>query len=123
MDTAVYRLFDENGALLYVGMSSDAEARIRAHRSTSVFGWRIRSTTVSDFPTRAAAAAAEREAIRDEAPLFNVVGRFGDRSAWTLEHYRAFLQVASPRRSSNVVRRRIELIEAEARTRFGAEVA
>lgn len=118
----VYRCFDAEDQLLYVGCTHDVEQRIRAHRASSAFGWRIARITTDTYPTKDDALAVERLAIRDEAPLFNVMGRFGDRSDWTLEHYRSFIAACEPRATSDIVRRRIERLRAESAARFG-EVA
>jgi predicted GIY-YIG superfamily endonuclease len=73
----VYRIFDEAGALLYIGCARDVDSRVEMHRSTTqTYGWtRLRfhygHHTSEPYPTKAAARVAERAAIAAEAPLLN----------------------------------------------------
>jgi predicted GIY-YIG superfamily endonuclease len=69
-DCALYRHFDVNGTLLYIGISDNPFRRAEQHRATD---W---SDNIADFriewyPTREAAIEAEREAIRKENPIHN----------------------------------------------------
>ena len=66
----VYRYFDRTGRLLYVGVTNEPENRHRGHRRKSWFS-AIARKTVDAYPTRSAALAAEREALRTESPLHN----------------------------------------------------
>jgi predicted DNA-binding transcriptional regulator AlpA len=74
----LYRHFDEAGALLYVGISLSALNRLMAHMDDSAWYWSIAKVTIEVHPTREAAEAAERQAIRNERPLFNHM--HGDRA-------------------------------------------
>lgn len=70
--TFLYRFFDAEDKLLYIGMSYHLENRLDSHR----FGkpWdRISRIQIEHFPTREKAAAAEREAILSEGPEWNVI--------------------------------------------------
>lgn len=69
--TAVYRYYDADGVLLYVGITKNADLRDDQHRQAS--GWHPLTVRreLDWFDTRVDAAAAEREAIRGEEPLFN----------------------------------------------------
>jgi predicted GIY-YIG superfamily endonuclease len=73
--TTLYRLYDANDVLLYVGISGKWLARMAQHAAGK--GWWDDVATVrrEAFPTRAEALAAEVQAIRDEGPLHNVRGR------------------------------------------------
>lgn len=70
--TAVYRMYDKAGALLYVGIAFDPLSRWRQHQLAPWFG-SVVERWVEWYPTRDEAAAAEKEAIRMESPLHNVV--------------------------------------------------
>lgn len=74
----LYRHFDEEGALLYVGISLSALNRLVAHIDDSAWYWSIAKVTIEVLPTREAAEEAERQAIRTERPLFNHM--HGDRA-------------------------------------------
>jgi hypothetical protein len=70
----LYRHFDGDGRLLYVGISMSACPRSAGSRLTRfTAGWfpRIRTITITPYPNWAGPAAAEIAAVRDEHPLFN----------------------------------------------------
>lgn len=70
--TALYRHFDKDGALLYVGISLNHMARLAQHRDASHWFPHIARMTVEWLPDRAAAMEAERLAILNENPAHNV---------------------------------------------------
>ncbi|MEU5976352.1 winged helix-turn-helix domain-containing protein [Streptomyces sp. NPDC047315] len=79
--TALYRYFDAEGVLLYIGISNDPDNRARAHRyEPRPDGWPERAVRREDewHRTRAAALAAEAEAIRAERPLYNGTHNYAD---------------------------------------------
>jgi len=68
--TDLYKHFDSDHRLLYVGVSLSSIARLRQHRQSDWYNdiaWVARKV----YPTRAAALEAEREAIQQERPLHN----------------------------------------------------
>jgi len=71
---AVYRFFDADDRLLYVGCSDGLFRRFLEHsspRSKSQKWWSLqRRFTVEEFPSKAAAFRAETAAIDTEKPLF-----------------------------------------------------
>lgn len=71
--TALYRHFDADGRLLYVGISLSAIHRLSQHMAASSWADEIVSVTIVRFETREEAHAAEREAIRAEAPVHNLL--------------------------------------------------
>lgn len=85
---ALYRHFDRNGELLYIGITNDLQLRWLQHAETSPWAWLVADTTVVWFPDRARAAAAERQAIRRDRPLFNTARPAGCSSeSWPRECY------------------------------------
>lgn len=66
--TWLYRLY-AGAQLLYVGVSSDPRSRFVTHRRKKSW-WRL--VELRWFPTRAAAFAAERQAIAEHNPAGNV---------------------------------------------------
>ena len=69
--TALYRHYDEAGVLLYVGIADKPAMRAEQHKGRSKW-WRfVAATTTEWLQSRAAAEAAERDAIAAEAPVFN----------------------------------------------------
>lgn len=71
--TALYRFFDEAGALLYVGITNDTETRWAVHAREKAWWADVHRTAVEWKTTRAEAETAEAEAIGREAPRWNVI--------------------------------------------------
>lgn len=69
----LYRHWSHDGQLLYVGVSLSAAARLSQHRDKPWFD-QIAEVTVQTHPSREEAVRAEAEAIRDERPVYNIVG-------------------------------------------------
>ena len=74
----VYRIFDATDRLLYVGCTEDVQTRLFFHTSISTpseASWEIARSmarhTSEQFPSKAAAHAAEIHAIKTEMPLLN----------------------------------------------------
>lgn len=72
-DTALYRHFAADGALLYVGISLSAVARLSAHEATAPWFRDIARVEVAWYPSRDLALAAEKAAIKRECPRHNIV--------------------------------------------------
>ena len=70
--TALYRHFDANGVLLYVGVSLSAVTRLSRHAASSQWAESISRVSIEWFPTRHTALMAEWVAIHDEKPMYNL---------------------------------------------------
>lgn len=70
--TALYRLFDARGDLLYVGIAADPEGRWKQHKRTKPWASMVAKRDDMWFKTRSAAEAAEILAIRAERPRYNI---------------------------------------------------
>ncbi len=77
----LYRFFDESGVLLYVGITFDPPNRFRSHEAGKEWWGQVRSIELEQFISRKAVLHAEREAIRTERPLFNVMHSMREVSA------------------------------------------
>lgn len=72
--TALYRYFDDQDRLLYVGITSDLTIRTRNHMKASDWmDFAVRST-IERYASRPEAEAAEHKAIAEETPIFNARG-------------------------------------------------
>ena len=69
----LYRHFDKDGALLYVGISCNAITRLKQHEHDSGWAAEIARVDIEHFASREEALAAERAAIKNERPKHNVV--------------------------------------------------
>lgn len=71
MNTSLYRHYDAEGQLLYVGISLSAAARLAQHARQAQWSKDIFRVDITAFPTRLHALEAERLAIQAERPLWN----------------------------------------------------
>lgn len=71
--TALYRLFDAEGRLLYVGIAFNPEARWRDHATEKPWWGNVIERRVEWHETRTGALKAEVAAIKAEAPAYNVI--------------------------------------------------
>lgn len=72
VETALYRHYDAEGVLLYVGISLTPMKRLSGHRRKSHWSGKIARVEMEWHPSRAAAIKAERMAIKKEWPRHNV---------------------------------------------------
>jgi Nuclease subunit of the excinuclease complex len=85
-DLVLYRFFDADGALLYVGKSINVWRRLGAHRRGSEFYPEAASVTLQrGFGSESELAAAEAAAIRAERPRYNYETFSGDLTPATEE--------------------------------------
>lgn len=68
----VYRAYDADDRLIYVGATGNIERRLSNHRSTSWWSSLARRVEVERHPAMPDALRAETEAIRTERPAFNM---------------------------------------------------
>lgn len=69
----LYRHWNVDDQLLYVGISGTSLKRFVQHNSTSEWASQVVKITIERFPTRLEAQIAEVEAILAEKPLHNVL--------------------------------------------------
>ncbi|MFI0822307.1 type II toxin-antitoxin system prevent-host-death family antitoxin [Streptomyces sp. NPDC021098] len=72
--TAVYRLYDDTDALLYVGITADLSVRWDTHSRKKSWWPQVARKEVVWHDTRTEAETDESEAITKEKPLYNVRG-------------------------------------------------
>lgn len=72
--TTLYRYFDSEGELLYVGITGDNTKRQSQHRRNSFWFGEIATASFEHFDERATALEAETLAIRHEKPKYNIAG-------------------------------------------------
>jgi hypothetical protein len=68
----LYRYFDNSGALLYVGITNYGDTRLRSHARSANWWRHVATATFTTYPTATELVQAERLAIRDEQPMFNI---------------------------------------------------
>jgi predicted GIY-YIG superfamily endonuclease len=72
--TALYRLYDAEGKLLYIGITGDIKARFAQHAETKAWWPDVTRKTVEWHAARSEASQAELEAIKAERPVHNIAG-------------------------------------------------
>jgi hypothetical protein len=70
--TSVYRYFDGNNLLVYVGITSRGIKRNREHNDVKSWWQYVVRQEVEHFDTRSEAAARERALIREYRPPYNI---------------------------------------------------
>jgi len=69
--TTLYRYYDDQDRLLYVGITDNLFTRTASHIEASSWMDFAARSTIERYPTRKEAERVEREAIKAEEPLFN----------------------------------------------------
>jgi predicted GIY-YIG superfamily endonuclease len=69
--TAVYRLSDEDGELLYVGLTNNPERRFAQHAKEKHWWPQVANVETIFYPSRIEAEVAEDWAIFEEKPIYN----------------------------------------------------
>jgi predicted GIY-YIG superfamily endonuclease len=69
--TAVYRLYDAAGQLLYVGVAEDFDMRFRQHSYNKTWWSEVARKDVTWYPDRLSALTEEARAIEVESPVHN----------------------------------------------------
>jgi predicted GIY-YIG superfamily endonuclease len=73
--TTLYRLFDDDMRLLYVGIAGNPGRRFEQHAIDKPWWGEVAFVRTRHFETRSDALDAERQAIQEENPRHNVVHR------------------------------------------------
>lgn len=85
---AVYRIFGENGLLLYVGCSFAPLGRLKNHERFKAWAQSIRSVTLTWYPDKKSGLTAEKIAIQTEFPEWNVYDSFTPKRSCSRWHPR-----------------------------------
>ena len=121
--TYVYRIFDREGRLIYVGSTMHPEVRINTHRHSVWWGPDIHRIKIKVYPNRQHAADEERRAVQTEHPRWNINLRNWKGPGWSVQNYKDFLTALelSPQNHADVrharivtVRRQLEWLEKSA---------
>lgn len=86
--TALYRLYDTEDRLLYVGISVNPDMRWRQHANDKLWWSTVSRKEVEWFETRPEACEAEVRAIQSEQPLYNVADAPGAQWGDAKKHQR-----------------------------------
>jgi transcriptional regulator with XRE-family HTH domain/predicted GIY-YIG superfamily endonuclease len=127
----LYRMFDADNRLLYVGLTNNPKDRFGSHRSAKHWWSGVATITLETFSTPQELVAAERAAIENEKPLHNILHNQKPRSVNSGEFshpYRSLIQKelaarcwrqSDLARASGLHRALISKILADRRPRLG----
>lgn len=73
--TALYRLYNSEGILLYVGIADNLKSRFDRHKTEKLWWGQVARKTVTWYGSRNEAFRAEDIAIKNEHPLHNIAGK------------------------------------------------
>ena len=73
----LYRMYDAAGALLYIGITLNIANRLSAHQGEKPWWSDVANIKLEHFADRMAVLTAERTAIMEEAPAYNIHWRRG----------------------------------------------
>jgi len=107
----VYRLFDADARLIYIGCTYNVESRLKSHRHVMWWAPQIARIKITVHPTKAAAHEVERAAITAEKPRWNVNGKWAARSTFTVQDYADYIKALElhPEGGTDVRFKKIEL--------------
>lgn len=72
--TTLYRLYDADGVVLYIGIAGNPGKRFEQHAKDKAWWSQVSTIRLDHYAGRALALAAETAAIRSERPRHNIVG-------------------------------------------------
>jgi predicted GIY-YIG superfamily endonuclease len=73
--TTVYRMYNATGDLLYAGVAADPGRRFKQHQATKSWWDQVVTLRLEHFGNRLEALKAETQAILNEHPRWNIIGR------------------------------------------------
>jgi hypothetical protein len=96
-EAQLYRHYDADGVLLYVGISLNSIARLRTHKHSASWFSKIQRIEIEHFPDLRTAQQAEKTAISVECPKHNVMTYTGPQRQMTLTTMKSGQQSAKAR--------------------------
>lgn len=86
----LYRMYDKNNVLLYVGITSRGSRRFAEHAADKPWWRQVDRIDLEHHKTREQVEDAERVAIASERPLHNIVGVQAGQRPYALDPYSNF---------------------------------
>lgn len=121
----VYRVYDADGRLIYVGSTRNLTQRLRMHAYGYTAWWNSQAvkTVAKVYKTEREARDAESAAIRSERPRWNITGKWWSNSDWTEDDFLDFVAALlnSPEFGPGTLRRARRVAETY-RKRTGREL-
>lgn len=86
----VYRVYDHDDQLIYVGCTSNLFVRLSTHQISTWWAYQAKRVVAKVYPDKYYALSVERRIIQDEHPRWNLNGQ-SPRQHWTKQHYIDFV--------------------------------
>lgn len=121
VEHTVYRLYDNEDRLIYVGCTYDLEKRLQAHRRKMWWYYQTERIVTETHPNRTEALRAETRIRDTEAPRWNVESRWMMRHSFTEQMFLDYMTALDnhPSKKYGSIRKRLEKAQAEYEQRFG----
>lgn len=89
----VYRVFDADKRLIYVGCTHSLPQRLRMHGYGYSAWWSNQAVKVTAkvYPNKQTARSAEAAAIHAERPRWNITGKWATNADWTESEFHDFV--------------------------------
>lgn len=121
----VYRVYDSESRLIYVGCTGNLPQRLQVHGYGYTAWWNSQATKVAAkvYPSKAIAREAESSAIRSERPRWNITGKWGTNADWSEGEFHDFMTALlhSPEFGPGTLRRAHRVADIY-KARFGHEI-
>lgn len=121
----VYRVYDAEGRLIYVGSTGNLVQRLRFHSYgyTAWWNYQASKTVAKVYPDERAARDAEMAAIRSERPRWNITGKWCTNADWTETEFSDYVEALlnSPEFGPGTLRR-ARRVAAVCRDRIGRDL-
>ena len=115
----VYRCYDTDGRLIYVGCTMELAKRLDTHHRSSWWADQVANVKATVHPNYAAALRIERKAIREEHPRWNVGVRWQKRTDWREDQLRDFLYSKLRQGWADLEHPTVAEVYAQYKARFG----
>lgn len=89
----LYRCFDAEGRLIYVGSTTDLFGRLKTHRAQAWWAGQVAKVRATVHPNGTVARQLERRAIRDEVPRWNKAHKWEGRNNWARQDWQDWLTI------------------------------
>ena len=118
----VYRLYDQEGRLIYVGCTHDLYKRLKFHQKHQWWYPQIARIVTETHPSRSAALNAETRIRDTEHPRWNIEGRWMKRGNWNNQMFSDYITAMErhyTNRNTAPWKAKIEKAKREQARRYG----
>lgn len=120
----VYRCFDTDGRLVYVGLTEQLFQRLDTHYRYTWWAPQVARVRATVYPNRERARRVERTAILEERPRWNVSGVQSAvcRDSWAPENYHDYVFARRQWNVGNAVYANLLVAQGEYQRKFGGQL-